>query len=303
MSLVLIIPLLLLGLALLFVIAIHLGFRAPRVRERGTPADLRLPFKAVNIPTRHGRQLRAWLIPSASAEADRIILLHGWGANMEMLLPLALPFHRAGMEVVLFDARNHGLSDGHGHSSLPRFAEDLHGAIDWLKARSGHARGKLALLGHSIGAGAVLLTAAQRDDIEAVIAVSVFAHPERVMRRELKRWPLPEWLLRAVLRYVEWIIGQRFDAIAPIHTVCRVKAPVLLVHGDADRVVPISDARDLIAACPRADLDLLTVSGARHASVDRIEQHSPQLLDFLVRHGFRVDVDALSPAAAGSATD
>jgi dipeptidyl aminopeptidase/acylaminoacyl peptidase len=68
---------------------------------------------------------------------------------------------------------------------MPRFAEDIAAGLAWLRARSDFAGNRLALLGHSVGAGAVLLHAARHDDVCAVISLSAFAHPREMMRRFL----------------------------------------------------------------------------------------------------------------------
>lgn len=269
----------------LFLLLIHLGFRAPRRPETGTPAEMGLPFKQMRMPTVAGKHLFGWFLPAADA-AQTVIILHGWGGNAELMLPLAAPLHQRGLNVLLFDARNHGCSDAHSFSSMPRFAEDLDHAIDWLKSRYPAAIEKLALLGHSVGAGAVLLSASRRDDIAAVITIAAFAHPEWVMRRHLQRFKLPVALIRLVNHYVQWVIGHAFTAIAPINSVCKVNCPVLLVHGVADELVPITDARAIVASCPRDRLSLLEIAGAGHTSVEKVEEHADNLLDFLQQAGF-----------------
>ena len=270
-----------LALLLLLVLLIHLGFRAPRLRERATLADAALGCQSVSIPTLAGKQLFGWLLSGSNnrGATSTLIILHGWGSNAGMMLPLALPFQRAGMNVLLFDARNHGRSDSHGHSSLPRFAEDLDHVIYWLRQTHPASCRKLAVLGHSVGAAAALLSVARRRDIDAVIAIATFAHPEWMMQRYLQGLYLPALLRRAILRYVEWVIGHRFDAIAPLNTACRIACPILLIHGQADRTVPVSDAYAIVQACPQANIQLLLVDGADHDSVDRIEEHEQELLD------------------------
>jgi pimeloyl-ACP methyl ester carboxylesterase len=283
---------LLAGVAAVFILSIHWGFRAPREQEQGDPMDLGFAFEQVWIPGVAGKRLFAWFLPVMNAD-QTLIILHGWGGNAEVMLPIAAPFQRAGLNVLLFDARNHGRSDGHGFSSLPRFAEDLGSAIAWLQTTHPESARKLALLGHSVGAGAVLLEASRRDDIAAVISVSAFAHPEWVMQRHLQRLCLPGFLIRWVNRYVQWVIGHPFASIAPINRLCKLHCPLLLVHGTADSVVPIADAHALLASCPSPTITLLEVADAGHASVDKIEAHGKDLLDFLQTHGFSVN---LTPA-------
>jgi pimeloyl-ACP methyl ester carboxylesterase len=210
-----------------------------------------------------------------------------------MMLPLALPLHRAGLNLLLIDARNHGQSDVDGISSMPRFAEDVQAALDWLRQAHPQRARKVGLLGHSVGAAAVLLAAADVADggdagsaIGAVIAIASFSHPRKVMGRSLQAFHVPRLLHPLLLAYVQWAIGRRFDDIAPVNTICRIQAPVLLVHGDADTTVPIDDAREIIDACPRANRRLLVVPGAGHDSVEAIRRHEPALIRFLAEQGF-----------------
>ena len=273
------------AILLLSLAMIHLGFRAPRIREKGDPDRLGLAFQTVSIPTVSGKRLFGWLLPVPGATTS-LVILHGWGGNAERMLPMALPFLRAGMNVLLVDARNHGRSDRHGFSSLPRFAEDLDKAIEWLKRTYPVYTRMIALLGHSVGGGAVLLTASRRSDIDAVISVSAFAHPEWMMRRFLKRLHLPAPLITLVIRYVEWVIGYRYEEIAPINTICHIHCPVLLVHGKADRTVPVEDALAIEWGCRRSYIRLLTVENADHESVGKIKAHEEELVQFLQNYGF-----------------
>ena len=264
--------------------AIHIGFRAPRIVERKTPADYGVDNEVIEIPTLNGQLLHGWLLPAQGRNAT-IIFMHGWGGNAEMILPLALPFHRAGYEVLLFDARNHGLSPDDSFSSLPKFAEDASAAVDWLRGRKADADHRVVMLGHSIGAGAVLLSASRRNDIAAVISIAAFAHPEILMRRELARLHLPDVIIRSVLAYIQWRIGHSFDEIAPMNTLCSVKCPALLVHGTSDRIVPISDMKLIIQNCGSNRAQELIIDGADHDSVERIKDHGVEIIKFLQRNG------------------
>ncbi len=270
-------------LLLLLMLSVHLGFQAPRLRETGDPAALGMEFQTVSIPTVAGKRLFAWYLP-VSGSTSTVIVLHGWGGNAELMLPVALPFHQAGMSVLLVDARNHGQSDSHSFSSMPRFAEDVGMAVDWVKKRPASNRSRIVLLGHSVGAGAVLLAASGRKDIAAVISISGFAHPEWMMRRYLRRLHLPRMLITWILHYVQWVIGYRFGDIAPVNTVCRVSCPVLLVHGKRDKTVPIKDSRAILQQCRMPHISLLEIEDAGHDSVEKIKDHGDQLISFL-QHG------------------
>jgi pimeloyl-ACP methyl ester carboxylesterase len=80
---------------------------------------------------------------------------------------------------------------------------------------------------------------------------------------------------------VEWVIGHRFEAIAPINTVCRVACPVLLVHGRDDETVPVGDARRIADRCRAPQVRLLEIPDAAHDSTEQIQRYAGELLGFL----------------------
>lgn len=263
---------------------LHRGLRAPRVVESASLMQLGLTGREVRLPTLRGKHLFGWLLPGFENQpAPAVIVLHGWGANAEMMLPLARPLQSASFTVLLIDARNHGSSDGDTFSSMPRFAEDLDAAIDWLKTQPEALPRQIAVIGHSVGAAAALLSASHRHDLSGVISLAAFAHPADMMRRWLATKHFPYFPLGwYVLHYVQHVIGHRFDAIAPLNTLPRITCPVLLVHGADDSTVPVSDAHALFARRPSERVQLRVLPG-EHDATDELERHTDELIAFL--HG------------------
>ncbi|MDD5031232.1 MAG: alpha/beta fold hydrolase [Rhodoferax sp.] len=88
-----------------------------------------------------------------------VVFMHGWSGNGSQLMSAARELHAQGWNVLLTDARSHGLSDTDTFSSLPRFAEDLDAALNWLLAQKAASHHPLVVLGHSLGAAAAILCA------------------------------------------------------------------------------------------------------------------------------------------------
>lgn len=275
------------ALALLFLIALHLGFKAPRNIETKTPLESGIDFQEVSIPTAQNKNLYGWLLP-VNESNETLIILHGWGGNVELMLPIAHPFYNAGLNILLIDSRAHGKSDSAIFSSLPRFAEDLGKSIDWLKKEHPEMCQKIALLGHSVGAGAVLFETSKRNDIDAVISISAFAHANWMMTRYLQSLHIPNFLIYLILRYVQWLIGHSFNSFAPMNTVCEISTPILVVHGKDDTTIPIDDARAIIKNCPKSHITLFEVDDAGHESVDKFEENADMLIQFLQKSGFKI---------------
>lgn len=258
------------------------GLKAPRLAHHCTPAAVGLSAQSVRLPTGDRKTLFGWFVPvSGQLPAPGVIVMHGWGANASLMLPALAPLHAAGFAVLLLDARCHGQSDAAAFTSLPRFAEDIEAGLDWMRQQNTVDARRLAVMGHSVGAGAALLCATRRTDVRAVISLSAFAHPREIMRTFLADahipYPVFGWY---VMRHVQAVIGARFDAIAPLTSMTRMRCPVLLVHGSDDAVVPFADAQRLLAAGPAGLAQSLTVEGGHDPST-ALEAHLPTLVGFL----------------------
>jgi len=257
---------------------IRASLAAPRVRESGVPDGL--PWREVCIPTLRGKELFGWFIP-AGRRAPALAILHGWGGNAEMMLPLAKRLHAAGYALLFFDARCHGRSDGDTFASLPRFAEDLEHAVAWLLLQGEVDERRVGVIGHSVGAGAALLLASRRQDIAAVVSLAAFAHPAGMMRRWLRFKHIPFWPLGAyILFYVQRVIGHRFDDIAPVRTISGIDCPVLLAHGTEDETVPVSEAREIYANRKDGRVRLLPMQGS-HDEYTELDRHIGTMIGFL----------------------
>jgi pimeloyl-ACP methyl ester carboxylesterase len=271
--------LLVMGAARLMPVVLKRTLAPPQREQPHTPADLGLPEEEVDLTSATGTELKGWFLP-AGDQAPAVAVLHGWGGNASLMLPLAPHLHRAGFHTLFLDARNHGRSEHDEFSSMPRFAEDLDVAIEWLRARRDVT--SIGVIGHSVGAGAAILAASRTDQINAVVSVAAFAHPGEAMAAgaPFNRFPAP--IQRSLFRTMERTIGFRFDDIAPRERVASVNAPLLLVHGAADTTVPPSHLRELARRAPEAQT--LLVEGADHASLESFEPYIHRILGFLAEH-------------------
>ena len=246
-------------------------YRIPPTSTNPTPAELGLTAEDVELTAADGTRLRGWFLPGPAAMPDTgalpaVVVLHGWGSAATDLLPAAPELLAAGLPLLYLDARGHGRSGSVDFMSMPRFAEDLDAAVEWLRRDPRIDPDRIGVVGHSVGAGACLLAASRDPRIAAVIAIAAMAHPAELIRSSRGLRPAPTPLTTRVLTTIEDTIGHRFDAFAPINTIARIDAPVVVVHGTADTTVPPRDAARLVdAAGPNARLRL--VPGAGHRSV------------------------------------
>lgn len=268
------------------------GLRAPRLPHppgwgeglRGASgASVMTPFQ---VHGARGQRLAAWMALPPPANAGQpvpvVVAVHGWGANASTLAPIVQPLMGVGIAVVLFDAANHGDSSAEAFSSLPRFAEDLAAVLRALRYQPSLDTGRVGLLGHSVGAAAVLLHTARQGGVRAIVSLAAFAHPREVMERWLHEHHIPRrWIGEVILEHVQQVIGEHYDHIAPQHQLAHIPCPVLLVHGAQDRTVPLSDAQRLHVLLRRGEL--LVVDGDHDLRL-ALAPRADRLANFLSTH-------------------
>lgn len=237
-------------LLVLIVAAVAIMYRNPRKAHQRTPEKFNVPFQEVRFPTKNNRNLYGWWIPAKDKRpAQTLVLVHGWGRNVERMLPYIRQLHASGYNLLAFDSRNHGSSDPDRYSSMLKFAEDIVSAVDFVQKQSEADPERIGLLGLSIGGAASIYAAAHDPRIRSVVTVGAFAHPGEVMRYEFRQHHIPffplVWLL---FKYVEFRIGAKLDAIAPVKNIQQTNAHIFLIHGQKDVIVPPEQARQLESA-------------------------------------------------------
>lgn len=244
------------------------------------PSAIGLPEEELWLQAPGGPRLHAWFIP-VEGTAPAVVVLHGWGGNASLMLPLAPHLHRAGFHSLFLDVRNHGRSDRRRFVSMPRFADDLEVALGWLSGREEVTT--VGVVGHSVGGGAAILSASRGGALQALVSVASPADPGALMRQQMASAPRP--VRAAALGIIQKAIGQPFDDFAPRNRIALVQAPTLLVHGAADQVVPFENLHQLAAASP--DAEVLIVDDAGHSDLDRFLPHVDRITGFLGRHLLR----------------
>lgn len=264
------------------------GLRAPRLAHPVMPEGLALPgpqIRQVWIKGEGGSRLFGWFIAPPAHQtlpAPGAVLMHGWGAHAGLMLPAAPWLHEAGLALLVLDARGHGLSSTVDFQSLPRFAQDVEAGLAWLRLQPEVDASRLALIGHSVGAGAVLLSATRQPDVRAVISLSAFVHPAEVMQRWLAQMRIPtRWPGRWILSHVQEVIGARFDDIAPLRSAGAVPCPILFVHGQDDETVPFTDALRLAEASGAGEAACLVVPGGHDLTEGLSPDHVQRMMGFL----------------------
>ena len=210
----------------------------------GIPSDVGLKFEEVVFSASDDVRLHGWFVPG---NGDTVLLwFHGNAGNISHRLDNIRMLHdRLGVDVFIFDYRGYGNSQG--KPSEKGIYLDAEAAIEEVRQRQ---RGRLVLFGRSLGCG-VAVEMGARHSVDAVILESPFSSVKDMIRLA---YPLPP--ADIAVRLIE----ARYDSIAKISD---VRAPVLVLHGDRDEIVPLGQSRRLFDAANEPK-SFYTIEGAGH---------------------------------------
>jgi fermentation-respiration switch protein FrsA (DUF1100 family) len=251
-------------------ISAYLGYSMTKVEKlplKETPADMGLAYEGIEFLSREDElTLRGWYLPSHDSEQ---IIIMGHGAEGHRadpsinMLGIASELIDHGYNVLMFDFRGHGESQGKRLSAGYHERKDMLGAIDFVRGRGFE---HIGVLGFSMGAATALMTAAEDIDIDCVVADSSFADLTGIMKREFKeRSGFPGFFLTPVLFMVKIMYGVDFAAVKPVETVAEIAPrPILFIHGEQDTFIPLDHAYRLKEASENPQNELWIAPNAAH---------------------------------------
>lgn len=216
----------------LVVLAVFLGQRSLLYfpdRTRVAPSEAGLAdVKEIELATPDGERLIAWY---AAARGGRPTLLyfHGNGGNLDTRSPRIARFMGEGWGVLLLAYR--GYSGSTGRPSERANVADAGLAYDWL-IRAGVPAGRIVVYGESLGTGVATQLASTR----AVAGLVLDAPYTSTVDVGARTYPfLP----------VRLLMLDRYETARHIK---QVSAPVLVLHGERDDVIPVDMGRAVHAA-------------------------------------------------------
>lgn len=228
-------------------LARHLLFLPSRADPGPAPILAGVRGRDVRISASDGAGLHAWWF--SVPEAPAVLLLHGNAGHIGDREPLALGLVERGLSVLLLEYRGYGKSEG--RPSEEGLALDARAGYEFLRAKDGEVGG-IVIFGRSMG-GAVAAGLAAATDPDGLVLEATFTSLE-AMARDLYPF-LPGFLF-----------GRLDGHFSTVGALEGVEAPVLVIHGTRDEIVPLRMGMEVLEAAG-ASAEWMPVAGAEHNDV------------------------------------
>jgi len=165
-----------------------------------------------------------------------IILAHGWTSTWAGMLKYVPALEDCQCDLVFYDHRVHGSSEGEYATGGIKEAQDLLALTQWVKKEKGFTAQQIGWFGASWGGATVLTAGADERDVAFIIADAPFqdwysAIFERAIR-DYGSWI--DWMSPAVMGIVNWRAGISFEQASAVKAASSIVEPVLLIHSKMD---------------------------------------------------------------------
>jgi fermentation-respiration switch protein FrsA (DUF1100 family) len=196
-------------------------------------------MSTIPLRTKDGVDIYGWYQPASLKEKPTLLILHGNAGNIAMRIPIASYFIHKGYGVFLLEYRGYGGNTG--YPTEKGLYQDGQAAINFLQEKSQ----SVVLYGESLGTGVAVQLATQ-NRICAVILQSPYTSLTALARVHYPLLFLGPWDTYDSLSYIQ-----------------KVKAPVLILHGTLDPIVPYVQGETLFKAV-HSPKKLITLEGYGH---------------------------------------
>jgi pimeloyl-ACP methyl ester carboxylesterase len=203
-----------------------------------------------------GVTLKGWQGDAVGNRRGTVIYLHGVSDCRASGAGVMERFRKRGFDVVAYDSRAHGESGGDACTYGVFEKEDLRRVLEAVKP------GPVVLIGSSLGAAVALQLAADEPRVTAVVAAESFSDL-RTVATERAPFFFTSGVIEKAFKLAAESGHFSIDSASPVVAAKTIKAPVLLIHGDADVDTPPAHSQRIFAALTGRK-QLILVPGARH---------------------------------------
>ena len=201
----------------------------------------------------------------------KVLLCHGWrgkGTNFKSWIP---PLVESGFEVVTFDGPAHGLSQRKQTDSV-EFCE-------FVKVISEKLGPFEAIVGHSFGTSAVMLALLDGMKTSRTVLVSPYCSGDGNLKRFCEVLHVSKRIQSLMYQELQKKFATHWEGWDHRNVLAKVDMPILIIHDNEDKVVPIEESERLVSGWPK--IDRRVTQGLGHYKIMKDSSVISDVLTFL----------------------
>ncbi len=245
----------------------YVAIKRPHTHQRFDKTNFNT--EKLNLRTNDSLSLNTFLLRPKQEAKGTIILLHGIGSShgrFRFFAPMLLDW---GLNVVIFDMRAHGKSEG-SYCTFGYYEKyDVQRLLDILEQKN--IKQPIGVFGSSLGGAVALQTLAIDKRLEFGVIESTFDTYENVALEygeDIIQFRSP-FLTRHILKKAGEIADFDPFSIKPVESCAEIDVPILMSHGSKDNRIPVSFGLKNFNALKTNEKIWELVDGANHHTVHK----------------------------------
>ena len=228
-----------------------------------TPTAWGLEYEEISLNTADSVRLHGWYLPNPGSR-KALLFFHGNAGNISHRGSSVEIFHRLDMNVLIFDYRGFGTSQGEPDES--GLYEDARAAWRFLREEKGFDSKNIILFGRSLG-GAVASKLASEVRPAGLILESSFSSARD--------------MADTIMPLISRIVFLRFN-LNTLNIIDQIRCPLLVLHGPQDEVIPFRQGEKIFKAA-REPKTFVTLQGGHNGGFLLSQPAYEQALDAFIR--------------------
>jgi pimeloyl-ACP methyl ester carboxylesterase len=273
------------------IVGAHEAMEIPRLslEENISPADIGLDYEDASFSSREDNvMLKGWYLP---ADGDYAIIIVNGGFQPRLddtvnTLPLARDLVAEGYNVLLFDLRGRGESEGEGRS-LSNIERDIGGAVDYL-ITEGYTSERIYIIGFCSGAASACIFASQ-NSVGALVLDGCFANVYDMVDNQAALIGIPRFLVHGFTPGVFLMcrVFYDFELVNAEDVIADVACPIFFIHEEDDELISLEEMQLLFELATNPANQFWEVPDAGHSQ--SYKTHPAEFIDRV--YGFFHEID------------
>ena len=230
--------------------------------------------------------------PMEGKENLIVVLCHGFDTNKESqsYIRVEKDLNEKGVATLRFDFFGHGESDGKFEDiTISEAVDDALQAIAFVKSRG---FSKIGLFGSSFGGMAALLAASKAPGLQMLVLKSPVSDHLGELLAEEDQVDVGQWKKDGFIRHetkrgklrLNYSFFEDAEKVSGFEAAKKIKVPVLIVHGDGDKVVPAEQSRKTTSLIPNCRLEIIEGANHKYSKPEDFEKMLKLVSDFAVEN-------------------
>ena len=232
-------------------------------------------------------------LPNEEGKFPSVVLCHGWNPEREheLITEIAMQLTYNGFATLCFNFSGHKESEGSFEkTTVTQMRDDLEMAWDFFSTFSQIDPKKRFLLGHSMGGMVAAASWHSLPELQKFVFIAIHSDFQQLINSYFSEYEQQEWRKTGIARlrgkyplHKSVLLDMNRYSLPEI--LRQIKCPVLIVHGTADIIIPVQQARIVYSLLQHPELEIFEEADHQFSQLGLRQEMMQRVIEWLRAKG------------------